>query len=83
MPAARNGLFADVLAGKILFQGDVQHRCNGQSQQHIGEHIAAVVHQRVQVGIVEGAEARDIFGLVDPVNGDAADEMDQETDCAA
>ena len=73
----------NVPSGKVLLQWNVQHTGNHQGQYGIGQHIASVVHQGIQRGVIKGPEAGDCRGLVNPVNGHTADKMNQKTHAAA
>ena len=64
------GLLLQIGACVVLLEGSVENTGDDESQDHVGEHIAAVVGKRVEGSVVEGAEKRQGGGLGDSVDGD-------------
>ena len=67
-----------ILSHKPPLHGHIQCRRDGQGHQGAGQHIAAVVDQGINLRAVKHAEAGDLRGHIDAVDGDAAEVVDQE-----
>ena len=67
-----------ILSQEPALHGHIQCRRDGQGDEGVGDHEASVVDQRIHLRAVKHAEARDLRGHIDAVDGDAAEVVDRE-----